>query len=437
MENYDQFIQWYDKKDNDEYNGFEIDDKYLNTKKANQEGKSKYSCLNSLRDHKGRPLRDPSKYTLQDNLLGPYKYVLECGYDRKELEGGSNIDHLKVHNEVFQKFYLINKRYPKYIAEIGFNYGVSACNFLRLLNEKNDEYNVVSFDLGIYDYCFYAKIYTDFKYTGKHILIDGCSTKSVPTFSQISDIKFDIIFIDGDHTFYGAYTDIINCKKISHKDTLVILDNVVPHRGVGKEVYLSFLKALRDNFIEYIDRYEINITNEDYHDGCMVIKYNFNDNNDEKYNSFKKKLDYDEIERKTLSYSLAKVLRDPSLTKDEYIKLYDIIKENINNISDFVVNDINNKYLKNLNNKFNLNFEKIYKNTSQIYTIKHRSDNDLNKSSKNYERSFKSPNRYHKSPNRYHKSPNRYHKSPNRSFKSPNRSFKSPNRSFKSPNRYK
>ena len=441
METYKEFNDWFSEKDKPSYEGFEIDEKYTNVNKANQAGKSRYSCANSLLDNKGRPVKDPSQKLLDEPQFGPFQYVLSCGYDRKNLEGGSNAEHLKVHEDVFNRFYEINGRWPVNIAEIGFNYGVSACNFLRMLKEKNedDKYKVVSFDLGNHSYCFYAKIYTDFKYKNKHLLVNGCSTKSVPTFSELSDTKFDIIFIDGDHTFFGAYTDVLNCKKISHENTLVILDNVVPHRGVGKEVYLAFLKAYRDQYIYYLDRFEIDIEGEDYHDGCMLIRYNFsNEKLNRNYKQYQKELDYPQIERKTFSYSINKILRDGDLSKQQYTDLYNVIVSNQKDISEFVLKQINQNYIDKYNKKFNLKLNRLNSGKSNGIALNHHKKRSSKspKSSNHKNPSHKSPNPKspsHKSPS--HKSPNRSRKSPAREPMSSEHLLKSPMRGAKSPMR--
>jgi len=37
--------------------------------------------------------------------------------------------------------------------------------------------------------------------------------------------KFDLIFIDGCHEFRYAMTDLMNCRQLAHKDTIVALDD--------------------------------------------------------------------------------------------------------------------------------------------------------------------------------------------------------------------
>jgi predicted O-methyltransferase YrrM len=106
------------------------------------------------------------------------------------------------------------------MMEIGFNAGHSAEIFLR----NNPDLLLTSFDLGLYDYTETSKDFIDTMYPGRHTLILGDSTETVP---KMPDTKFDIIFIDGGHEYHIAAADMANCRRFSHKDTLVLLDDTV------------------------------------------------------------------------------------------------------------------------------------------------------------------------------------------------------------------
>ena len=110
------------------------------------------------------------------------------------------------------------------VMEIGFNSGNSSCQFLR--NGQN--ITVTSFDIGDHSYVLEAKKYIDMMYPMRHTLIIGDSRISVPKFiKDHSDTKFDIIFIDGGHTYEIANADVENCFKLADKDTIVILDDTI------------------------------------------------------------------------------------------------------------------------------------------------------------------------------------------------------------------
>lgn len=140
----------------------------------------------------------------------------------------------------------------KNILEIGFNAGHSADTFLTY----NSNCNLVSFDIGEHSYVKIAKEYIDRTYPARHTLILGDSTKTIPKYE--TDIKFDLIFIDGGHSYEVARADLMNCKRFSHKDTIVIIDDTV-HRDDWKMNCTegptrAWLEGIKNNIIIEIDR---------------------------------------------------------------------------------------------------------------------------------------------------------------------------------------
>jgi len=119
---------------------------------------------------------------------------------------------------------LASKQSIKNVLEIGFNSGHSADTIL----SSNPNIKLISFDIGTERNVILGKTYVDRKYAFRHCLIIGDSTKTVPEFlKDHSDYKFDLIFIDGGHTYDIATKDIINCKAFAHSETIVVMDDVV------------------------------------------------------------------------------------------------------------------------------------------------------------------------------------------------------------------
>ncbi len=109
----------------------------------------------------------------------------------------------------------------KNILEIGFNAGHSADIFLGI----NSNAIMVSFDIEEHSYVKIAKEFIDLFYPNRHTLILGDSTKTIPKYE--SNVKFDLIFIDGGHSYEVARADLLNCKRFAHKDTIVIMDDTM------------------------------------------------------------------------------------------------------------------------------------------------------------------------------------------------------------------
>lgn len=108
------------------------------------------------------------------------------------------------------------------ILEIGFNAGHSSEIFL-----THSLANVVSFDLGFHHYVIDGKQYIDGKFPGRHTLILGDSHRTIPTFKEFSNKKFDFLFIDGDHSFEGALKDLMDCQNLATPNAVIAFDDVV------------------------------------------------------------------------------------------------------------------------------------------------------------------------------------------------------------------
>ena len=150
----------------------------------------------------------------------------------------------------------------KNIMEIGFNAGHSADVFL----STKEDILVTSFDLGEHDYVLYGKSYIDQKYPFRHNLIVGDSKKTVNDFrANYPNVKFDLIFIDGDHSKTGALTDIVNSRGVAHEDTVVVMDdtrnsgpirgwNVGPNHAWKECVSAGYIKQISSEDYENEDR---------------------------------------------------------------------------------------------------------------------------------------------------------------------------------------
>jgi predicted O-methyltransferase YrrM len=151
---------------------------------------------------------------------------------------------------------LLHEEEVKNIGEIGFNIGHSALTFLK--NAKNSK--VWSFDCNRHAYTMLGKEFIDNEYPERLHLICGDSTKTLPVFAENNTgFKFDLIFIDGGHSYKVAKSDIINMKKLANEDTIVIIDDIRPEVPWGKGPSKALNECIENGIIinvEYFDNSE-------------------------------------------------------------------------------------------------------------------------------------------------------------------------------------
>lgn len=161
-------------------------------------------------------LHDRTLITL-DTLLGVYGFQLSPthssyneGYmsneQRKQFE-----EQLALHPDITS------------VIEIGLNGGHSANTFFQ--NCKNLK-RFLSFDINMHAYTPVAVEYFRRVYKNIFEFVPGDSTITVPQYTKaFPNEKFDLIYIDGGHSYQVCYNDLLNCQKFAHPGTLVWVDD--------------------------------------------------------------------------------------------------------------------------------------------------------------------------------------------------------------------
>jgi len=171
----------------------------------------------------------------------------------KEYEGYSQ----QIAGQVATLRRLVTERRPGRILEIGFNAGHSADVFLGTAPAAH----LLSFDLGRHPAVLVGKGFIDGRYPGRHTLVIGDSTATLPAFTAlVPDVRFEVLFIDGGHTYDVARADIANGARLAAADALVAVDDTV-FTPAWEQPYTigptrAWLDAVRDGLVEELGREE-------------------------------------------------------------------------------------------------------------------------------------------------------------------------------------
>jgi hypothetical protein len=90
-------------------------------------------------------------------------------------------------------------------------------------------------------------------FPGRHSLILGDSRITVPAYSEQRVRPFDLILIDGGHSYEVAAADLNNARSLALANTLVIMDDIVPWQPWGEGPTRAWQKAISAGWV--IHRY--------------------------------------------------------------------------------------------------------------------------------------------------------------------------------------
>ena len=152
----------------------------------------------------------------------------------------------------------------KSVMEIGFNAGHSCEVFLT----SSPDIHVTSFDINMYPYTKIGVDYFAEYYPGRHEFVPGNSLTTVPAYP---DKKFDLIFVDGGHDYNTALGDLMNCRRLAHSGTVVVMDDIV-----GPERMMHWNEGPVRAWTEMVDKGLIIETGrEEYMKGRGIAKGRF------------------------------------------------------------------------------------------------------------------------------------------------------------------
>jgi predicted O-methyltransferase YrrM len=128
------------------------------------------------------------------------------------------------------------------MLEIGFNAGHSALTYLFL----NPHGIYTGVDIFQRQYTHEAFNFLSNKFPYRVNLHKGDSLQVVPRLLASTDIEYDVVHVDGGHTFECAMGDLINVRPSLSHNALVILDD-----SVAPEVGRALADVIEKNYYKY------------------------------------------------------------------------------------------------------------------------------------------------------------------------------------------
>ena len=173
------------------------------------------------------------------NLLLSKFYFDENNKDLREVNSNISLD------EGIQLYKIIKQYKPKNLVEIGFAVGISTLFMLCALESNAELISVDPYQKIQWDKFGLINVDNILKEQNLPKTIHKFIEEYSKIFFKNTNKTFDLVFIDGDHSYEGTMIDLIGANKILKKNGLLIIDDVL-HQDVKKALN-NFLKK-NDNF---------------------------------------------------------------------------------------------------------------------------------------------------------------------------------------------
>jgi predicted O-methyltransferase YrrM len=137
------------------------------------------------------------------------------------------------------------------VGEIGFDAGFSSRAFL----QSPPRYSGRLVRLGRDPLGAIAKKLIDKRFPGRHTLMWGDSRTTGPEFTASPPgLEFDLVFIDGGHSYEVARADLLNLRELSSESTAVIMNDLVPRYAFGVGPTWAWNNAIVDGLVRQNER---------------------------------------------------------------------------------------------------------------------------------------------------------------------------------------
>jgi predicted O-methyltransferase YrrM len=138
---------------------------------------------------------------------------------------------------------------PVNVLEVGFNAGLGAAAFL----EASPQAHVVSFDLAVDPYVAACAQQLRLRFPNRSHLVMGDSRETVPRYAAEVGGRFDLVLIDGGHDRETCRADVLNARNLAGPHALVIVDDLMPHKGYGIGVCEAWEQLLEEHVLRFAE----------------------------------------------------------------------------------------------------------------------------------------------------------------------------------------
>ena len=157
---------------------------------------------------------------------------------------------------------------PKNYLEIGVNEGKSMSMVVRNTNLKRlvlcDNWGGTYGGRGRGNHSHIEPMLKKLDYKGEVRFLDGDSRILIPDFIKENQPEFDLVLVDGDHSYNTAWLDLMNAWKLVKKGGYIIMDDLI-HKDH------MYLNDCVDTFIKFMNAKEI-YKNIERPNGVVVIQ---------------------------------------------------------------------------------------------------------------------------------------------------------------------
>ena len=115
--------------------------------------------------------------------------------------------------------------------------------------EASPQVHVVSFDLAEQPHVTACAEFLRSRFPDRLHLVVGDSRETLPRYAAEAGARFDLLLIDAGHREEAFRADVANARALAAPGALVVVDDLMPHKGYGRGVSRGWEALLRERVL--------------------------------------------------------------------------------------------------------------------------------------------------------------------------------------------